>query len=113
MNFLYLKIPMAQYPVEQTRDVEDRVDQLLHETGVGSVAGWGDSLGDALANGTRPVAYTRIDIDVADLAPALALLHARLASLGAPSGTEIHCTIQQRHRKDVLVGSNWVLDQIS
>lgn len=112
VNFLYLKIPFGQDSVERTRAVEDKVDQLLHERGVGSVAGWGDSLGEALADGTRPVAHTRIDIDVTDLAAALALLYAHLASFGAPSGTEIHFTLHQRHRKDVLVESTWVLDQV-
>lgn len=111
MNFLYLKIPIAKYAHDQTRDFEDKIDQLLRENGVGSVAGWGDSLGEALANGTRPVAFTRIDVDVTDLDSALAFLQARLPSLGAPSGTEIHCTINQRRRKDILAESTWLLDQ--
>lgn len=112
MNFLYLKIPMAQSRVDQTRDIEDKVDQLLRDSGAGSVAGWGDSLGDALPDGTRRVAYARIDVDVTELAAALALLQANLASFGAPSGTEIHWTLQQQRRKHTLVGAEWVLDQI-
>lgn len=113
MNFLYLKIPIAKHVHDQTRDFEDKIDQLLRENGVGSVAGWGDSLGEALANGTRPVAFTRIDVDVTDLDSALAFLEAHLSSLGAPSGTEIHCTINHRRRKDILVESTWLLDQTS
>lgn len=104
---------MANSLADQTREVEDKVDHLLRHSGVGSVAGWGDSLGDVLADGTRRVAFARIDVDVTDLPAALALLQANLASFGAPSGTEIHWTLQQQRRKQLLVGSTWVPDQIS
>ncbi|MDL2357748.1 MAG: hypothetical protein QFF03_21050 [Pseudomonadota bacterium] len=111
MNFLYLKVPIAKHVHDQSREFEDNIDRLLKENGVGSVAGWGDSLGEALATGIRPVAFTRIDVDVTDLISAIALLHANLASLGAPSGTEIHSTFDQRRRKDILADSMWVVDQ--
>ena len=111
MNFLYLKVPIAKHVHDQSRDFEDNIDRLLRENGVGSVAGWGDSLGEALANGIRPVAFTRIDVDVTDMTSAIALLHAQLVSLGAPPGTEIHRTLDQRRRKDILAESMWMLDQ--
>lgn len=113
MNFLYLKIPMAKSPADHTHEIEDKVDQLLRDGGLGAVAGWGDSLGDVLADGTRQVAFARIDVDVTDLPAALALLQANLASFGAPSGTEIHWTDQQQRHKHLLVGSAWVPGQIA
>jgi hypothetical protein len=91
--------------------LDDKVDQILKETGFGSVAGWGDSLGAALPDGSRPVAYTRIDVDVSNLASARALLQANLPSFGAPKGTEIHYTIDYRHYKDVYSRPGWALNQ--
>jgi hypothetical protein len=111
MHFLYVKIPTLNKPGHQTHQLEDKVDQILKDTGVGSVAGWGDSLGVARPDGTRPVAYTRIDVDVLDLARSRALLQANLPSIGAPTGTEIHYTVHNRHYKDSYFEPTWLLEQ--
>jgi hypothetical protein len=111
MNFLYVKIPLVSPVANQSHQMDDKVDQILKETGIGAVAGWGDSLGAALPDGSRPVAFTRIDVDVSNLASARALLHVNLPSLGAPNGTEIHFTIDYRHYKDVYFEPEWQLDQ--
>jgi hypothetical protein len=111
MHFLYVKIPTVNNAVDQTHQLADKIDQILAETGVGSVAGWGDSLGGALPGGFRRVAYTRIDVDVSNLASARHLLQANLPSIGAPKGTEIHYTIDYRHYKDIYFESEWRLDQ--
>ena len=111
MNFLYVKIPCARHSSDQIHLLEDKLDQLLKEQGLGAVAGWGDSLGDALADGSRPVAYTRIDVDVADLPLAVALLQANLPSFGAPAGTEIHYTINQRRLKATCSDAGWSGEQ--
>jgi hypothetical protein len=111
MNFLYVKIPVVKRVFDQTHQFEDKVDQILRQDGVGSVAGWGDSLGDVRPDGSRPVAFTRIDVDVSDLGSAIALLKTALPSLGAPSGTQIHYTIDHRHRTDTYLDSAWLLDQ--
>jgi hypothetical protein len=113
MNFLYVKVPVVNRVLDQTHQLEDMVDQILNETGIGSVAGWGDSLGAALPDGSRPVAYTRIDIDVLNLASGRALLRTNLPSFGAPTGTEIHYTIDNRHYKDIYFQPEWLLDQPS
>jgi hypothetical protein len=107
MNFLYVKIPFASHASDHIHQLEDEVDQVLKEHGLGSVAGWGNSLGDARPDGSRPVAYTRIDVDVSNLALAVALLQASLPSFGTPAGTEIHYTVDQRHRKATYSGSSW------
>jgi hypothetical protein len=111
MLFLYVKIPVVKDAFDQFHRLEDKIDQILTEKGVGSVAGWGESLGDALPDGSRPVAFTRIDVDVADIAAARAVLQASLPALGAPTGTEIHYTIDQRNFNDVYGQSGWLLDQ--
>jgi hypothetical protein len=90
---------------------EDEIDQVLKEKGIGSVLGWGDSLGDALTDGSRGVAFTRVDIDVTDLVAARAVLRATLPVLGVPTGTEIHYAIEHKNFEDVFTPSGWLLDQ--
>jgi hypothetical protein len=107
MNFLYLKIPVARHSSHQIHQLADKLDQVLREHRLGAVAGWGNSLGDALPDGSRPVAYTRIDVDVSDLQLAVAQLRENLASFGAPAGTQIHYTVDGRHRKASYSDSGW------
>lgn len=109
MHFLYVKVPVAHRATSAPHQLEDRIDELIREAGVGAVAGWGDSLGAALADGSGPVAYTRIDIDVSDQAAARALLRANLPPFGAPKGTEIHYTIERRHHMDLYEDPDWLL----
>lgn len=111
MHFLYIKIPVVKSVSDHERELEDKVDQLLRTNGVGAVAGWGDSLGAALPDGSRPVAYTRIDVDVTNLASARDLLQANLPALGAPTGTEIHYTIEHRHLRDKYAEPGWLREQ--
>jgi hypothetical protein len=113
MNFLYLKIPVVNQVPDKTRQMEDKVDQILQQAGIGAVAGWGDSLGAALPDGSRPVAYTRIDVDVLNLASARVLLRTELPAVGAPDGTEIHYAIGNRNFKDIYLDAAWRLDQPS
>jgi hypothetical protein len=111
MHFLYVKIPVVHRATGQPHQLEDKIDEFLQQAGVGAVAGWGDSLGAAMPDGSRPVAYTRIDVDVSDLESARALLRPNLPAFGAPSGTEIHYTIDHRHHMDVYTGPDWLLLQ--
>jgi hypothetical protein len=111
MHFLYIKIPVARHASRhaphQIHQLADKVDQVLKQHRLGAVAGWGNSLGDALPDGSRRVAYTRIDVDVSDLQPAVALLQANLPSFDAPAGTQIHYTVDGRHRKASYSDSGW------
>ena len=101
MQFLYVKIPIAQSDLDQFFRLEDHIDRILIEHGVGSVLSWGDSLGDLLPDGSRPVAYTRIDVDVSNIASARTLLLTSLPALGVPTGTEIHYMIERQHMQDI------------
>jgi hypothetical protein len=107
MHFLYIKIPV-KYASDHAHELEDKVDQILRTSGIGSVAGWGDSLGPALPDGSRPVAYTRIDVDVSSVSLAKNLLQMNLPALGAPTGTEIHYTIDHQHVREKYVEPDWL-----
>jgi hypothetical protein len=111
--FVYVKIPVVRDSIDQVHGREDAIDQILKEKGIGSVLGWGDSLGDTQPDGSRDVAFTRIDINVTDLAAARAILQAALAALGSPTGTEIHYTIEHQDLADLYAESGWLLTQPS
>ncbi len=113
MHFLYVKVPVANRAFDQMHEFEDKLDRLLQEAAAGSLAGWGDSLGAALPDGSRPVAYTRVDVDISNVAAARALLQANLPAFGAPTGTEIHYTIDYRHYKDIYFEPDWLVGQLA
>ena len=112
-QYLYIKIPVLRRAREADPDHlrEDKIDQLLKAHGVGTVVGWGSSMGEPLPNGTRPIAYTRIDVEVADITAARAVLQTQLPALGVPTGTQIHYIVDQKHHQDCLLESGWLLEQ--
>jgi len=108
--FVYVKIPVssAQDPLHQR---EYTLDQTLREMGLGAVIGWGDSLGPVQADGSRPAAFLRIDINVGELDKARAALRQSLLELDAPFGTEIHYTLAGANLQDTYSRSGWMLEQ--
>jgi hypothetical protein len=110
-DFVYLKIPRGRRERDALRLLAADVDGQLRAQGVGSVAGWGDSIGDDRADGGRPLAYTRIDVDVSRIEAARTLLHAALATLQVPAGTELHFCHAGQDSFDVYGESGWLLDQ--
>lgn len=111
-QFVYVRIPVK--PRRGTDPLhlrEDRIDQALRAQGIGTVVGWGDSLGERRADGSRVAAYIRIDINVSDLAAARTLLQRLLPELEAPAGTEIHYTLQGLNLQDMATATGWLLEQ--
>jgi hypothetical protein len=112
LQFLYVKIPLAAGVADPFHRLENRLDHILQDKGIGSVAGWGDSLDDR-QSGIRAVAFSRIDIDVTDIGVARVILHTALPELGAAAGTEIHYSISHKHYEDVYTAPGWLLEQAS
>ncbi|MGE5491828.1 MAG: hypothetical protein ACM31P_11165 [Actinomycetota bacterium] len=109
--FVYVKIPIVRgteglYPAR-----DEILDQRIREMGVGSVIGWGDSLGERPLGCSRPVAYHRIDVEVSDLEQGRAALRDILASLEVPAGTEINFSRGGVKVQDVYSPSGWLMDQ--
>jgi hypothetical protein len=111
-DFVYLKIPRGRRERDPLHRLAADIDGQLRAKAVGSVAGWGDSLGDEQADGSRPIAYTRIDVDVSDIDAARALLHVSLATLQVPAGTELHFCHAGQDLFDVYGVAGWSLDQV-
>ncbi|HJW26685.1 MAG TPA: hypothetical protein VJ576_17440 [Rhodocyclaceae bacterium] len=109
--FIYVKIPIRKLAGAPDLARDEAVDRALQDRGVGAVIGWGDSLGYMQPNGSRPAAFHRVDIEVSDLAPALAALREILPALGAPAGTEIHYRLEGRKVQDTYGPSGWLLEQ--
>lgn len=110
-EFMVVKIPVIQDVDDLWHQREERIDQALRRQGIGSVVGWGDSLGDAAPRGRRRVAFTRVDIDVSDIASGRALLQAELPALGLPPGTEIHYAIGRVRFADIFAPPDWLLQR--
>jgi len=110
-EFIVVKIPVLQDVDDLWHQREERIDQVLRKRGIGSVVGWGDSLGEATTRGRRRVAFTRVDIDVSDIATGRALLQAELPALGLPPGTEIHYSIGRAQFADIFAPPDWLLQR--
>ena len=109
--FFYVKIPIVADFVDQVGPRADRIDQILRETAIGSVIGWGDSLGEKQPNGSRIAAFHRIDIEVNEASATRRALQMALPVLDAPFGTEIHYTIERRALMDVYSIAGWVVER--
>jgi hypothetical protein len=106
MLFLYLKIPSTDDTADAHRAVHESLEQALADAGLGTLLGWGASLGEPGARG-RPTRFHRIDVEVGDLAAARALLQRALLSLGLAPGAELHYTQARAGCVDFHDGAGW------
>lgn len=107
--FLFVKIPVSRRTVDPLHLREHELDQALRAAGVGTVVGWGDSLGAARSDGKRIAAFIRIDITAADLDAVRTALHTLLPALGSPANTQIHYSLGGRHCMDLATQTGWQL----
>ncbi|WP_221220714.1 hypothetical protein [Variovorax sp. Sphag1AA] len=110
-QFMMVKIPVVADVDDLYHQREDRIDQALKAKGLGTVIGWGDSLGEARGGRSRRVAYTRVDLDVVEVEAARAELQAVLAAIGTPAGTEIHYSRDGVSVADVFAPPDWQIAQ--
>jgi len=110
-QFMAVKIPVAQDDDNRLHLREDKIDQALRSKSLGSVLGWGDSLGDASPDGVRRAAFTRVDLDVVDIGAARTQLQAALVAIGVPAGTEIHYGVEGISLADIYAPPGWRLAQ--
>jgi hypothetical protein len=109
--FIFVKVPFDAALTGRREEAIGTIDQALQENRLGSVLGWGNSVGPARRDGTRPIEFYRIDIEVTDLVSARAVLRHTLSALGTPLGTEIHYRKDERSLQDVCQLSGWALEQ--
>lgn len=105
--FLFVKVPTGRRDDDPLHEREERIDEALRATSLGTVLGWGASLESPHHGLLRRAAFTRIDIEVADLAPARTVLQQLLPTLDVPFGCEIHYTADGADRHDVWGATGW------
>ncbi|MBO9516247.1 MAG: hypothetical protein J7549_19195 [Variovorax sp.] len=110
-QFMAVKIPVVADVDDLYHQREDRIDQALRAKGLGSVLGWGDSLGEGRVGRSRRVAFTRVDLDVVDVEAARRELQSVLTAIAAPAGTEIHYSIAGTSLADIFAPPEWRLGQ--
>jgi hypothetical protein len=110
-HFVYIKIPESLKPIPRGDKYEDPIQASLQALGLGEVTGGGSQLGDQQPDGTRPIEFCGIDVELTDLDRGRELLRGRLTTLGAPAGTELHFTVIDTKLQDELHPDGWVLDQ--
>lgn len=110
-SFVYVKIPRHRRDDDPLHLREEQIDETLRQLAIGTVVGWGDSLGERDAQGHRHAAYIRIDIATRDPEAVRQTLHGLLPRLGASVGTEIHYTEQAQQFMDLAQDQGWALAQ--
>ena len=110
--FVFVKVPVRHHDADPLHLREAQIDAQLQSQELGSVLGWGDSLGERRSDGSRRAAYQRIDITLTQLPRGLDLLRALLPTLEAPAGTEIHYTHEGQRQLDRLEASGWECAQV-
>ena len=108
---VYVKIPESIGPIDRGEKYEDPLQAKLNEKGLVEVSGGGSQLGNERVDGTRPIEFCGLDVDVTDLEKALVLMRDNLPSLGAPVGTELHYTRRGVRLQDELHSEGWVREK--
>lgn len=110
--FIYVKVPESIGPMVRGERYEDPIEEMLETLGLGEVTGGGTQLGDARADGKRPIESCGLDVEVTDLQRGLSALREELQRLGAPVGTELHYTVDKQSLQDELGPDGWRQNQL-
>jgi hypothetical protein len=109
--FVYVKLPDPVGPIDRGKRYEDPIAERLAEESLGEVSGGGSQLGDEQPDGTRPIEFCGIDVEVTDRRKALDALRVALIELHAPIGTELHYTVAGVRLQDEFQADGWVLEK--
>ena len=110
-EFVYVKIPEELQPMDRGDKYDDPLLAILEARNAGEVTGGGSGLGDERPDGTRPIEFVGVDVDLTDLASGLPIVRDALVQLGAPDGTEVHYTLGSNKLQDRFTDGNWEIGQ--
>lgn len=108
-ELIYVYLPGDLDPLDRGARYEDALDNELKLAGIGYVSGGGSSLGDEREDGTRPIEFCGIDIDVTDIDAGRALLRDMLPGLGCPPATALWYRENDQPLMDAYDGAHWTL----
>ena len=83
------------------------LNAALKENAAGEVTGGGSGLGDERPDGTRPIEYIGVDLELEELDTGLPIVRQTLEAIGAPEGTEVHYTRDDEKLQDDLKDGEW------
>ena len=107
-EFAFVKLPVGAAGEDSGPRLDEAVDDALRAEEVGTVLGWGSSMGEPGPDGRRPVAFHRIDLEIFPVPRAVAVVQAVLTAADAPLGTQIHYHRDGCRLQDVLASDGWV-----
>ena len=107
-SFIYVRMPGDVQPVERHYLFEDPIEEQLKIRNLGYVSGGGTMQSPPDENGVRKIELTGIDIEAENLDAVRVLLRDILPDLGAPIGSQIEFTIEDRRLQDRLSDNGWV-----
>lgn len=108
-ELIYVYLPEDLGPLDRGARYEDALDDELELAGLGYVSGGGSSLGDAREDGTRPVEFCGIDVDVVNVDAGRTLLRDLLPRLGCRPRTALWYRENDQPLQDEYDGSGWEL----
>jgi hypothetical protein len=108
--FIYVIIPGDIQPLERGKRFEDPLQNVLQESGLGTISGSGSQMDHPYPDGRARVEYCGLDIEASDRDQARELLRQELSRLGVPFGTEIHYTGDTGALLDRCETDSWHLE---
>ena len=111
LDFIYIRIPGDQQPVERHYLFEDPIDEQLKRRNLGYVSGGGTMQSPPDADGNQSIEYTGVDVEAENIDAVRALLRDLLPQLGTPTGTQVEFTVGSELRQDRLTTSGWITDE--
>lgn len=110
-ELIYVLLPESLQPLDRGARYEDPLEAELQLSGIGWISGGGSQLGEERDDGTRPIEFCGIDVDVTDVTAGRELLRLHLPELGCPAGTRLYYCEGDERLEDEYDGSAWILAQ--
>jgi hypothetical protein len=110
-EFIYVYLPEDLDPFDRYGRYEAALDVELKMASIGHVSGGGSLQGEEDEDGTAPILFSGIDVDVTDIDAGRALLREHLPALGCPPGTALQYSEGELRLQDEYDGAEWVLAQ--
>lgn len=107
MHFVYIKVPLRDMDRPALDALHQALEEALAAAGAGALIGWGTSVPTPTSRLNDPMAFHRVDLDLADLEGALALVRDTLTQRALPSGTELHYTAQGAELQMAWTQDGW------
>jgi hypothetical protein len=101
-QFVFVRIPEQNQPLDRGAKYEDRLDAALKKEGLGEVSGGGTQLSAPDAEGKKSIEWVGLDVDLSDFERGMPILKRELLRLDAPPDTVLEYTRDGRKTEERL-----------